>query len=121
MSDPILDEDEINRLLNRPVRTDNIEEIQQGAIQTIYDLYDRKATREYFSGALTQALILYAQCSKMWMLNSVHTCYHNGELNEQAFDVTYNQMKQMIEAQQGVVSAVIKDLKQCPTSKDKIS
>lgn len=121
MVDPVLDEEEINRLLNRPVRLDSIEEIQQGAVQTMIDLFDRKVTREYYNGALMQSLILYGQCAKLWMLNSIHTCYHNNELDERAFDHTYNSLKRMVESQQTVVQSIIEDLQKCPSSKDRIS
>jgi hypothetical protein len=121
MSDPVFDENEIKRLVALPVRVANIEEIQQGAFQTMVDFYDRGVTREYYAGALMQTLILYGQCAKLWMLNSIHDCYHNGQLGEAAFDTTYNSLKNMVEGQQKVVVGLVEAMQECPTSKDRIS
>jgi len=121
MADPRLDEDYIRALLSVPVTHENTDAIQQGAVQALIDLYDRKVTRDEFLTAGAACLSLYGQCSKLWMLHNVRAVYKDGTLTDQKFLDADKAFCDIIRKQSETVVEIVKRLQLCPTSKDPIN
>jgi len=122
MSDPVLDEDFILRLLSAPAdgSTEFIEATQAGAVQALADVYDRSVVRDQFTGAAAACVGLYAQCAKLWLLNNINQVYINGVLDQNAFDKAREGITALVQKQAQEVASLVQQLRQCPTSKDKV-
>lgn len=120
MADPILDEDGILMLLSRPILPENVNAIQAGAVQAMVDLYDRKVTREEFCELLTPCLTLYGLTSKLWILNNIYDVHRQNGLDETRFKDAAQELAAIISKQVDEVVAIVKRVKQCPTSEDKV-
>jgi hypothetical protein len=121
--DPMFDEDHIIHLLQSPVKVENIDLLQSGAVQTICDLYDRKATRDEFIAGLALGLQLYGMLAKFWLLDNIEetTKKFDGNLPQDKWDIARAQSVAVITEQRRSMVDLVERLKQCPTSKDPIS
>lgn len=120
MADPILDEDGILMLLSRPILPENVNALQAGAVQAMVDLYDRKVTREEFCELLTPCLTLYGQTAKLWLLSNIYDVHKSHGLNDERFKKAGEELAAVISKQVDEVVAIVKRVKQCPTSEDTI-
>lgn len=120
MADPVLDEDHIVQLLTVPVRADTISYLQQGAVQAMIDLYDRKVTREDFIEMLAPCIALYGQAAKLWILANIEAVHDSGELDKARFIKARHGLAEIIQKQTASVVEVVEKLAACPTSQDKV-
>lgn len=120
MANPILDEDGILMLLQRPILPENVNALQAGAVQAMVDLYDRQVTREEYCELLTPCLTLYGQASKLWILENIYRVHKEHGLDELRFKQAAEELAAIISKQIDEVVAIVKRVKQCPTSEDTI-
>lgn len=120
MADPILDENIILALLDCAPKHENLARIQQGAVQALMDLYDRKVTREEFASAASPCLALFAQCSKLWVLHNIEDAFQLGDVNQASFDHARNGIQELLSKQIESVVGIVERLRQCPLSTDKV-
>jgi hypothetical protein len=120
MADPVLDENIILALLDVAPDRENLARIQQGAVQALMDLYDRKVTREEFATAASPCLALFGQCSKMWMLGNIEENFRAGFLDQPTFDEARKALQFLLGKQMETVTGVVERLRQCPLSTDKV-
>lgn len=120
MADPVLDEDGIIALLSTPINPQTSEAVEAGAVQLMMDMFDRKCDRREFASHVGMAVTLYASCSRLQLLNSIREVWEAGNLNEQRIGKAYNEITDLIRAQQVSCVAMMERLKQCPTSQDKL-
>lgn len=121
MADPIMDEDYIRALLSIPVKVDNSDAIQAGAVQALIDLYDRKVTREEFCQSASACITLYGQCAKFWMLHNIADVFKQGDLDQAKFDKADEAFTALIRKQTETVIEIVKRLQLCPTSQDAVN
>lgn len=119
-TDPVLEEDDILRLLRAPVTVQNLEYLQAGAAQGMIAMYDRKGTRENFALHASDCLALYSSIGKLYMLRSMADLFADGRLSKETIDKGLNDLAELIKAQAMSVSATIEKVKMCPTSADAI-
>lgn len=121
--DPLFDEDHIIHLLQSPVKVENIDLLQSGTVQTICDLFDRKATREEFIAGLALGLQLYGMLAKFWLLDNIEetTKQFDGHLPQEKWDSARSTSVAVITEQRKSMIDLVERLKQCPTAKDPIS
>lgn len=120
MADPVFDEDYILHLLALPVTVDCVDGLQAGAAQALIDLYDRKVTRDEFIENFAKCLSLYSYGAKLNMLHSVKARFDDKTLTENSFKETDARLCDVITKQAQTVAELMKRLKECPTSVDKI-
>lgn len=124
MGDPILDEDYIITLLRAGPEAGTTGEavaiVQQGAIQALMDIYDRKVTRDEFSHLASPCIALYGQAAKLWLLNNIHDVFAGGDLDEARFRLALDALVELMRKQSDTVIEIVERLKQCPTSQDKL-
>ena len=118
--DPVFDENLIIELLKSAVTIDNIGRIQQGAVHTLVSLYDRGVTRDEFTTAASLCLALYGQAAKRWVLGNIEQVYDSGELDKERFATAGGQLEDIIRKQCVEAIEILKRLRECPTSQDKI-
>jgi hypothetical protein len=120
MADPVLDEQWIIQLLNCSPSTENLARIQQGAVQALMDVYDRKVTRSEFADAASPCLALFGQCSKLWVLGNIEDAFNKGGVNQASFDHAREGIQAVLGKQIEHVVGIVKRLQECPTSEDKV-
>lgn len=120
MADPVFDEELIIQLLKSTVSVDNVGRIQQGAVHALVDLYDRKVTRDEFTTMAAVVLALYGQSSKLWVLNNIKEVHDAGELDTERFNNARIALEDVCRKQCESVIDILKRLKECPTSADKV-
>lgn len=120
MADPVLDEEMIADLLKCPISPENVGRIQAGAMQALMDLYDRKATRDEFIAMATPCVALYGQTSKLWLLANVRMVFDSGDLDTNRFEQAQTGLSDIIRVQCETVIEIVKRLRMCPTSQDKV-
>jgi hypothetical protein len=121
VADALLNERYIKELLRMPPTLSNCDAIQTGAAQTLLDIYDRKVTREEFMAMAGRCLSLYAQCSKMWVLNSIREVHLDGTLTDAKFDEANAEIADIIRKMAEQVIEDVKRLEMCPGSKDPVN
>jgi hypothetical protein len=84
------------------------------------DLYDRKVTRDEFIAAVAPCINLYGHTSKLHMLDNIHQVFSTGDLDEDRFVKAHEGLTDMVARDVEKVTAVVKRLVECPTSKDKV-
>ncbi len=120
MADPVFDEDLIVDLLKSSVTRENTGRIQQGAVHLLVDLYDRGVTRDEFTTAASLSLSLYAQCAKLWVLGNIEEVNIAEGLTPERFKTASAQLEDVIRKQCLDAIEILKRLKECPLSTDKI-
>jgi hypothetical protein len=120
MTTPVFDEDYIIALLRMPPIDDHIGAIQNGAMQALIDLYDRKATREEFIDNASTCVTLYGHIAKMWLLRNIEIVYDNGSLDANQFKIAREGLTDVVRKQSEAVVDLVKRLKMCPATEDKV-
>jgi hypothetical protein len=120
MADPVLDENIILALLQCAPLQENLGRIQQGAVQALMDLYDRKVTREEFASAASPCLALFGQCSKLWMLGNIENAFRAGVVDQNTLDEARAAIQDLLSKQIESVVGVVERLRECPLTTDKV-
>lgn len=121
MSDPVIDEEEIIALLKAPVSPETVARLQQGAIQALLDIYDRKVTRDQFIDMASPCIALYGQMAKLWIMANVRMSYYHGDVDEVRINAAIDGLEKLARVQAESVIEVVKRLQMCPTSQDRIN
>jgi hypothetical protein len=120
MATPFFDEQLIVDLLKSTVNVDNVGRIQQGAVQALVDLYDRKVTRDEFTTMASLCLALYSQAGKLWVLGNIEAVYAAGDLDTKRFATAREQLVEIMRKQCEGVIDIVKRLQLCPNDEDKV-
>lgn len=120
MADPVLDENLILEALQRVPSYSNIGALQQGALQSLIDMYDRKMTREQFLHNAATAVSLYGQTCKLWMLGQMREAFDNGDLDIARIMQAEGALVAIMRKQTSELTEIVEQLKQCPTSQDAV-
>lgn len=120
MVSPVLDEDNIIQLLRMPASTESVLALQSGAVQCLLDMYDRKVTRDEFIAHATKCVTLYANASRMQLLQSVRDVFDAENLTEQSFVKASKELSDIVRVGAEGVIDVVERLKLCPGSKDPV-
>lgn len=120
MADPILDEDLIVSILQCPINSEQVNRIQAGAMQAMVDLYDRKATRDEFISLSAPCVALYGQASKLSLLGNIKHVCEQGDLDLNNINKSTERLEDLIRKQCETVIEIVKRLKLCPTSQDRV-
>ena len=121
VSNPVLNEDYILNLLSSPISKDTVHRLQDGAVQTLLDLYDRKVTREEFILNAGPCVLLYGQTAKYWALCTIYEQVLTDTITKDDYRNIILQLESNIKEQKFTVASVVERLKQCPLEKDPIN
>lgn len=121
MAGPILNEDYIKALLSVPVERDSVHRIQDGAVQTLLDLYDRKVTREEFIQNAAPCVLLYGQAAKYWALCTLYEKVLTDTLEKDEMRAIMEGLRINICAQTAIVADIVDRLKECPRDGEPIN
>lgn len=120
MADPILDEQEIFRDLHTPVSSDNVARLQMAVVGAMCDIYDRKVTREQFCAMLGPCISMYGALAKLYVMNNLRASHKDGAINDDSINAAVDACENNVRSHASTVRAVMKQLMECPTSKDSV-
>lgn len=117
----ILDECVILHLLEAPPAASNTERLQNGALNTVIDMYDRKVTRDEFIAGIGHALNLYGQCAKLYVLAHVKGSFDRNELNAADFKTVEEALVARISGSAQYLTKLVERMQLCPNKGDAVN
>lgn len=121
MTSAVLDEEAIMDDLALAVSEESCVQMQRACTAAMFDIYDRKVTREQYGEMLGACLALYSSLHKLFIINNVKASFYKNEINAGNLHVTIRHAEDNVRSQCGNVQHIMDLLSQCPNDEDKIN
>lgn len=121
MTTPIIDERMLLKVLDCTANYEHVERLQQGALMTIIDAYDREVTRDEFITIIQAFSSLVDSVGRLALLHNVKQFVdHHGQATPADIERAQAGVTEMAQNATKVVAEIVERLRQCPLDEDRI-